>query len=617
MKLTTLAEHAQRKTCALFAVWFFLGCFFFVLGWVLSDSMLQTKLLISETVHPQSPGGFPLDKEGDHRHGQEQTQEYMYKESGRSDKDKQARKKEQKKESQGYASKDWLKLEPERKQQMGQVSENCPSWEDICVYNGHFYVHNESEAFELRMHYWGMLGQLVELGSIVEKTNNIYQEFFKAQSWSRTYTSDEYKEAKCTYHPIVNHMILEAKYMTMLGEFFIRVMRFLHYHFEFNSTSIFFDKDIQLWIVMQDQSPLYTFHHLFLEKFTHWHVQHITDMLNPIGCRCFRRLFFCGFGRDMSHFVENSTRHPLRPKDLPTFGPLGLYPAIIASLNRYVDSVDIHLQRDTLLFKQSRLTHILTSMNPLSFSSSSSSSSLVPLAQISKWKFIGFYQRIVRRRWVNLDDILRECNAKYNPYFIACDSILLEGFLHSRDVVIKHRIFDLVFGIHGMYTYTYTYIYIYKYMYVYVCTMFAIGAHLQDAIWMKQNGSFIVELMPAMAEPWASSLNEPTLVGYTFWNTQFNYFGLKLPNDSVVWLKDIPHEDQEWSNRNFQVQWDMLVNIINFLIIDGGGYCNTFKTGKNVVVPAHIRNYGFAVFNAFCPGDTKSYHYTKPKGDYL
>ncbi|ETO03659.1 hypothetical protein RFI_33743, partial [Reticulomyxa filosa] len=175
---------------------------------------------------------------------------------------------------------------------------------------------------------------------------------------------DEYNEAKCAYHPIVNHMILEAKYMTMLGEFFIRVMRFLYYHFEYGPTSLAFDKDVQFWIVMQDQSPLFTFHHLFLEKFTHWHVQHITDLLNPIGCKCFRRMFFCGFFWDTLHVVHNTTRHPLHPIDLPSFGSLGLYPIVISSLNQYIDSVDIYLQRDTLLFKQTQLTQILKSMSP-------------------------------------------------------------------------------------------------------------------------------------------------------------------------------------------------------------------------------------------------------------
>ncbi|ETO25576.1 hypothetical protein RFI_11560 [Reticulomyxa filosa] len=579
MKLTILGEHGQHRTGLLSAFWLMLICIFFALGWILSDNLLQTKLLISEVVG--LPSSSVLSKED--KHSQERAQ--AGKAVGAHESDEHAQKKESKTASQGYASKDWLTLEPQRMSRVNGM-ESCPYWNDICVHNGHFYVRNDSETFELQMQHWDLLGQLVDVESVVSKSNDVYRQFFKAEPWNQSRTQDEYNEAKCAYHPIVNHMILEAKYMTMLGE----------------SESVVYVPSLILGKVYALACPTY---HRFTEP-------HLAASVSG-ACS------FVAFFWDTLHVVHNTTRHPLHPIDLPSFGSLGLYPIVISSLNQYIDSVDIYLQRDTLLFKQTQLTQILKSMSP-------HSPVVVPLNQVPKWRVIGFYQRIVRRRWTNLDDILRNCNTMLNPFFIACDSILLEGFLHSRDVVIKHRIFDLVFGIHGtiyihtymcIYIYMYIYLYIYVHIYIQIYCVNEIGAHLQDAIWMRQNGSFIVELMPAMGDPWASSLDEPTLVGYTYWDTQFNYFGLQLPNDSIVWTTDRPQREQDWSRRNFQVRWSMLVDIIHFLMIDGGGFCNTFKSGKNVVVPAHIQNYGFAVFNAFCPGDDKPYHYTKPKGDHL
>ncbi|ETO17969.1 hypothetical protein RFI_19332 [Reticulomyxa filosa] len=488
-------------------------------------------------------------------------------------------KKEEEKAKQNQTTTTSIKLEdwftPTRVRLMRkQGLTTCPYWEDICVYNQQFYVHNQSNTFELKYAFWDILGQLVDISRSVELSNEIFESFFRAKVWNET--TNEYARAECTYHPVMNHMIIEDRYMTMLGEFFIRVMRFMYYYYE---QAKLFDENMQLWVIMQDDSPLFTFHHLFLEKYSHHSVQHIDNMLNHLSCRCFHRLFMCGF---KLQYNSTSDTNWIQPWSNPTFETQRLFPATINTLNAWVDRVDIYLQRDTLKYKIERLKtrHDDNSMSvPVSLSQH--------YVGPDKWRLIGFYQRKVRRQWVNLATIIEQCNQKYNRFFIACDIVLLEGYLHSRDVVIKHRIFDMLVGIHG--------------------------AHLQDAVWMKQNGSYIIELMPFDAAPWSSNLHEPTLVGMTFWNTQFNYVGLQLPNDSIVWSSQWEQKRQDWSRRNFRVDWHTLSDVIDFLMVEKGGICNVFKSGAHVQVPKHIRDYGFAVFNAFCPGDERAYHQTKEK----
>ncbi|ETO28297.1 hypothetical protein RFI_08834 [Reticulomyxa filosa] len=371
--------------------------------------------------------------------------------------------------------------------------------------------------------------------------------------------------------------------MTMLGEFFLRVIRFMHYYFE---QVQLFGKDIQLWVIMQDKSPLFTFHHLFLEKYTLHNVQHASDMMESLHCNCFRRLFLCGFSLEPDS-VANRTW--LRPTYLPRLSSLRLFPQIISQFNEWVDSVDIHLQRRTLEYKWQRLQNLNIlapkGRNGVPPFSDNSIFQMAPI--LNRWKIIGFYQRKVRRRWTNLESILRECNTKYNPLHIACDTIFLEDYMHSQDVVVQHRILDMIVGIHG--------------------------AHLQDAVWMRQNGSFVIELMPANATPWASNLEMPTLVGMTFWDTQFNYVGLKLPESSIVLDPKLPMQRQPWFRRDFQVEWTMLNRVIEFLMVHNGGVCNVFQSGQHFRVPPQIQQYGFAFFNAFCPGDKHPYHFTKEK----
>ena len=190
--------------------------------------------------------------------------------------------------------------------------------------------------------------------------------------------------------------------------------------------------------------------------------------------------------------------------------------------------------------------------------------------------------------------------SQYNPHKIFCDSINLEGHLHPRDVVIMHRSFDMLIGIHG--------------------------AHLTDAIWMHNpnnvNGKknkYIIELLPTNGPPWTASLNSPTALGVIFWGSMFNHVGLKLVNTSIT-EKDWNRGRSRWYASDFKVKWNRLSDVIDYLIIDGGGYCQKYGNAKDIKVPSSFKDKGyaksFAIYNAFCNDNTQNtsgvWHFVKP-----
>ena len=101
-----------------------------------------------------------------------------------------------------------------------QINFSCPVFEDVCVYDQHFYVHSEADEFDLdwKKHKSDLLGTNMPN---VRESEPVYRRFFHATKWKH----GEYTAAQCRYDDIYNHLILEASYQTMLGEFYSRTLR--------------------------------------------------------------------------------------------------------------------------------------------------------------------------------------------------------------------------------------------------------------------------------------------------------------------------------------------------------------------------------------------------------
>ena len=490
------------------------------------------------------------------------------------------------------------------------VNFSCPVYENICIYNQHFYVHDKIDEFDLK---WKQQSDL--LGAAMPNlrpSSVVYKKFFHATIWNK----NEYETTKCYYNNIYNHLILEASYQTMLGEFYSRTLRFLHY---LNNMKHLISDDIQLWLLIGDQKSLYVSHYLFTERFSIYNLQHFTSMFDHIPCQCYHRILFCGFqkegheipwprkdrkgkkkkGNDILEHDDDEQQQKEKEKEkerendvkggnhtnlMPLKTLLSrmepeeardIYPEMIVEYNRWIDVNDINLNDDVRKWKYDQLIDYFVN-NKKNAQNDKFKQEIDPLtlmSEIDEWKFIGLYDRKVRRSWLKIEKHQKNCNEKYNKYKMFCHIIILEDFLHSRDVIIIHRASFMLIGVHG--------------------------AQLTDAIWMKYDelnieNKYIIELLPYGGPKYTSSIEKPTALGVIFWNSKYNHVGLKLANDSMQF------PNKRWDDNDFFVKWERLTMVIDYLIIDDGGYCKKYKKANELIVPKEIQQLGFAIYNAYC-----------------
>ena len=459
-------------------------------------------------------------------------------------------------------------FDKERWHQLKLTPRHCPYFENICVHRQHFYVFDEQNAFKLYPN--STIADIFGFRTQnAQESLDIFKKVFNTRVWNQT--TNEYESSHCILDSTPNHMILSGIYLSMMGEFYLRILTALHWIFneeqlmDINNTN-----NIKMYLMLPEFTEILLSHRVFLELFTQNEVLSFVNLFEHYRCKCYQRLFFCGFHKLTSNGLY------LKPKEEPFKGAnafmginkLSLFNKMIDKYQSFVnDKLGINnLKNDVLKWKQNELDHRFGT----------------DMENASQWRFIGFYQRTKRRRWNNIRSSLRVCNKRYKPFRILCIEINLEGFLHSKDLIIMHRGLMMVVGIHG--------------------------ATLTDAVFMENGvGNYIIELLPHNGPDWTSSLDQPTLSGVLFWKSKFNYVGMKLGDKSVI------GDGGMWYDQDFIVNADMLVEIIDFLIVDEGGYCEKFKRADMVQVPEGLEG-NFAIYNAYCSQTPDIIHsFVKPR----
>ena len=201
------------------------------------------------------------------------------------------------------------------------------------------------------------------------------------------------------------------------------------------------------------------------------------------------------------------------------------------------------------------------------------------------WKLIGLTQRLKRRSWLNIDEIIGQCNRKYKSMKILCVEVNVEklpsgsgDFDPIYEQVLLHQSLAGLIGVHG--------------------------AQLTQGLLLPEN-STLVELLPWVPVNyfpsghevwgvWTQMTHTPTPVGYMFHNTDLHHYGFKLGRDSVPLCQnatnnemhkfeeedDLPdnheavselehclflHDDEfRWDKRNFEVGTEMLDGLMTF-----------------------------------------------------
>eukprot|EP01083_Nonionella_stella_P233024 821449_1 len=118
---------------------------------------------------------------------------------------------------------------------------------------------------------------------------------------------------------------------------------------------------------------------------------------------------------------------------------------------------------------------------------------------------------------------------------MACFIIDWDQHLHPRDVVIMHRMCDMIMGV--------------------------FGDKLVNAIWMNSDvisNRYVVELLPLNAT------SDPLIL----WQSRLNHIGVQF-NDSV------------FDGGRFKMSWFRIMHIMDYLLIQSNGdYCNQINAMK-------------------------------------
>jgi hypothetical protein len=381
----------------------------------------------------------------------------------------------------------------------------------------------------------------------------------------------------CKYSPIPNHMVLQSFFNDMLGEFYARSLTYIYKMYDIitkstavnnNSTgldSLTQDRDYDADSTFPEQTQMYLHvrnfpeyaklldsHHVFTDAFRSNALLSFNYLIDYTGCRCLKRLLLCGYddanNQKVRGFVANKDESVMT--ELVPSGNSGInyiqrdQPIIFREsreqLRRNVIQRNPFMQQDITKFRADAIARHRPKLTKLT------------AQQISEFRIVGLTQRTGRRRWLNLDEIIKKCNTKWfsNSENIVCVEINLENddVNPVRQVVI-HAACDMLFGIHG--------------------------AQLTEAVWMK-DGSVVVELLPwipdgALYGKWTRTTDSPTPLGLVFGESQLNHIGYPLQRDSAPFCLDKKTPDalkkcfslHLWDVRDFQVNPDAIRDMID------------------------------------------------------
>lgn len=294
----------------------------------------------------------------------------------------------------------------------------------------------------------------------------------------------------CKISPVPTHMALQAMFNFMIGEFYARtllplyrLMTSISYD---NETQKPWEEDIQFYVhTAHGNQVLYDGHKLLLSgmlaKENAADVKSIVDLFSvdeessslEQDCECFEKMVFCGYDvrvEDVSTeaATSNLSDHntvdvtpdadsmytlwgaSTTADDLETTGFCGksqiekdLYSCddwaelrqfLLSNFAKHYPS----LQSDVVTFRKSALLKLGFVEDKYN-------------GNTKEWKFIGLAQRSYRRSWINLPEIIDECNKLHytENENVVCIEVNVEKTKTPYEQLILHQSVDALIGVHG------------------------------------------------------------------------------------------------------------------------------------------------------------------------
>jgi hypothetical protein len=395
----------------------------------------------------------------------------------------------------------------------------------------------------------------------------------------------------CQESLVPNHVVVTGAFINMAMEVYVRLVSGLYELWSQISTSSWWKQQpntphIQFYVHIQGNTTqlLPTMHPMF-KGFTNLPLLNFLSLFQQDGCHCYQRLILCGYfdavardrimRRKRRRKKQQGNQQPKlnnslseTTKGIKQFRP-GLQVGRIKGENvdppipwdqirnhiRYgVFQSYPNLEQRILDFKRNALVRALASVPGMNASRITEESSE---ERLDEWTLVGFSQRNVRRRWLNLEDILMQCLQEWLlPWKVLCVEIQLDSDvgLVPENQVIMHAKLDALIGVHG--------------------------SQQVHAVWMP-DGAYVLELLPHLLGKWGQwtqSTDSRTPNGKMINHTKLNHVGYPLDGSSVPDCEGALHYLKEqglgcnnakrWDERDIWVQPQIVESFVRkFLVL--------------------------------------------------
>ena len=432
----------------------------------------------------------------------------------------------------------------------------------------------------------------------------------------------QYEGGTCHISPIPIHVSLQSLFNFMIGEFYVRTLSPLHLLMTSNidnhsiNTSLPWEQYVQFYVhLSHGDQKFYDGHKLLLSgMLSGENAPEVKSMLDVFDasaddeagdCECFETMVFCGYdvyANDTSKDTSSSTLIPdtnlnytlwnaaTTANDIERVGFCGKddISKDIYSCNEWADLRNFlglnllkrysSLEHDIVRYRRDvliRKDFIHKDYN----------------GTTEEWKFVGLAQRSYRRSWINLPDVLDECNSLFTNKVkkVVCVEVNVEKTLNPYEQLILHRASDALIGVHG--------------------------AQMTQAVLLPPHGH-VLELLPWVPENyslrglWVQIRHGPTPLGIIFHNTDLNHLGFSLGRDSVPLCQGVGELGSEeekaclnskenrksfiWESRNFIVDPKVVLQYIEQFILANSEECDDM---------AEALDDEFVLYNVWCKRD--------------
>lgn len=430
----------------------------------------------------------------------------------------------------------------------------------------------------------------------------------------------------CKISPIPLHVVLQSLFNFMIGEFYVRTLSPLHLLLTsqtiVNGTSpLPQDQDIQFYVHLSHGGQhFYDGHKLLLSgmisKENAAEVKSMldlfditeTDEVNSAShCECFEKMVFCGYDVYQNDATTKSMKEDITPDSTLNY-TLWNAANTAGDLERTGSCDKDVINNDVYSCKEwADLRYFLASNLPKHFPSLNHDilryrkDILVRKGFVDKtyngttteWKFVGLAQRSYRRTWLNLHDVMQECNSLHQKKQtkVICVEINVEKTIGPYEQLILHRSVDSLIGVHG--------------------------AQMTQAVLLPHHGH-VLELLPwipsnySIRGLWVQTRHAPTPLGVIYHNTDLNHLGYSLGRASVPLCLGVGElgskEEKEcltskknreqfiWDSRDFNVDPAIILQYMEqFLFLsDDAKSCS--KLGEAL-------DEDFVLYNVWCEAD--------------